>query len=389
MADNHKTSGAKSMPNPAADLVRSKINAIYSEEPSAKAEEAELEHIHHKLSKHQQFMQELADSGKSQEDIQTEWHAYYQELSDDEKREVWQEFYQASEQERKNADITPEPEHPPTSTHVYHEEEKPEDARAKKKSVADVRDTITKRALGKNKRRLSAKSHFKSLLFGISMGALTLLILLFSFFNERFIAPFITPSRNVSSTPIVIDPSSTAVGPESLIVIPKINIEIPVIYNINTIDEKTIQTNLENGVVHYATTPDPGEKGNVVLVGHSSSNIFNNGKYKFAFVLLHRLEVGDTFMLTKDGTRYVYKIYDKKIVKPTDVSVLGPSDRASTVTLITCDPPGSSINRLIIIGEQISPDPAKNTQSTVTASTQPTIVPGNAPSLWSRLTGWL
>ncbi|MCA9342611.1 sortase, partial [Candidatus Saccharibacteria bacterium] len=112
--------------------------------------------------------------------------------------------------------------------------------------------------------------------------------------------------------------------------------------------------------------------------------------YKFAFVLLNRLEVDDTFSLTYEGKRYVYKVFDKKVVPPTDVSVLGPSERASTATLITCDPPGTSINRLIIVGEQISPDPASNTASPVhQASTEPQIVPGNAPSLWSRFTNWL
>ncbi len=133
-----------------------------------------------------------------------------------------------------------------------------------------------------------------------------MIIVLFSFFNERFIAPLIQPSRNVTNTPLISDAS--AVGPAPEVIIPKINVEIPVVYGVNTIDEAAIDTALEEGVVHYADTADPGQNGNLVIVGHSSNNIFNKGKYKFAFVLLSRLETGDTFYLQKDGRRYTYQV---------------------------------------------------------------------------------
>jgi sortase A len=254
-----------------------------------------------------------------------------------------------------------------------------------------MKKQITRRVSANQKAKISAKQHFKSLLFGASLGAVVLLILLFGFFNERFIAPFYTPSKTVSSTSIIIDPTTTAVGPESKVIIPKINVEVPVVYDTNSIQEKDIQHALERGVVHYATTSSPGEKGNTVIFGHSSNNIFNGGKYKFAFVLLSKLQVGDTFILTKDGKRYDYRVYEKEIVKPTEVGVLGATDRPATATLITCDPPGTSLNRLVVYAEQISPDPATNATSTAVATegTQPPIVPGNAPSLWSRFRDWL
>jgi sortase A len=129
--------------------------------------------------------------------------------------------------------------------------------------------------------------------------------------------------------------------------------------------------------------------GNAVIFGHSSNNILNKGAYKFAFVLLNRLQEGDTFMLTKDGKRYVYRVYKKYVVKPTEVGVLGTQDKPSTATLITCDPPGTSINRLIVVGEQISPDPASNGASTALHTSQePSIVPGNSITLWQRIKNW-
>src|SRR5688572_19177115 len=78
--------------NHSADLVRQQIDQIYDKEPNAKEELAEAETARHR-SKHQQFMHQLNSSGKSLADIQTAWHQYYIELQDQEKHQVWQEFY--------------------------------------------------------------------------------------------------------------------------------------------------------------------------------------------------------------------------------------------------------------------------------------------------------
>lgn len=367
-------------PEPAANIARAKLAKLYAEEPNAGQELAEVTEAKH-LSKHQRYMESLSTSGKSLAEIQTAWHEYYTKLPDKEKHEVWQEFYAAHDKNGAPRPAPPKPEPKPEPVKVKSKATKPQ-------SVADLKEKIIHSANSTPRRKPTVKQHLHSLIFGLGMGAIVMLIFLFGFFNERFIAPFITPSRAVSSTPIIADPNSTAAGPNPEVIIPKINVEIPVVYDVGSVDEAAIQNALERGVVHYASTPDPGQKGNAVIVGHSSNNIFNQGKYKFAFVLLNKLEVGDTFYLTKDGVKYAYKIYDKKIVKPTDVSVLGPTDKLATATLITCDPPGTSLNRLIVVGEQISPDPAKNTASTAdpTAGEASGVVPGNAPSLWSRIT---
>lgn len=370
MSNDDKTK-SDDQPQLAANIARAKLAQVYKEEPSAKAEASDADKAVHP-SKHQRFMNSLSSSGKSLAEIQTAWHEYYVALSDDEKHEVWNEFYKQHDK--------PEPANPTPTT--KNQSERP----SQPKSVADVKQKIIRSANSGKRRKPTRKQNLHSIVFGLGMGTIVTMIFLFGFFNERFVAPFITPSRAVSSTPIIIDPNSNQAGPEPEVIIPKINVEIPVVYDVGTTDEAAIQNALERGVVHYASTPNPGQKGNSVIVGHSSNNIFNQGQYKFAFVLLNRLEVGDTFYLTKDSVRYAYKIYEKKIVKPTDVSVLGPTDKPATATLITCDPPGTSLNRLIVIGEQISPDPSTNTASTANpASGETGIVPGNAPSLWSRI----
>lgn len=413
--------------NPAIELIRKKLNDLYDKEPNAKEEKQEVEHLSTR-SKHQQFMHDLSQSGKSLAEIQIAWHSYYANLPDHEKHEVWHEFYanhgQAAETVQPVSQHRQEPQEPlpqigqhnpdpiaiPSREHIPHHkaginttieptEPKPQPKGAKKprktashkdtRTAAEVKKQLLSTVHTRSKRKQNA--HLQSLFFGLSMGLVVIVVLLFGFFNERFIAPFMTPSRAVSNTPIIIDPNSAAVGKDPLIIIPKINVEIPVVYDEPSIEEAKIQAGLERGVVHYATTASPGEKGNGVIFGHSANNILNKGKYKFAFVLLKRLELGDTFYIHKDGKRYVYKVFDKKIVPPTDVSVLNAGDKPATMTLITCDPPGTSLNRLVVVGEQISPDPNTNTASTAkpsdTAGT-PSSLPSEGQTLWDRVRSW-
>ena len=375
--------------NPAADLIRQKIQTMFVDEPDAEEELVEAEAAGKHRSKHQQYMHELSGSGKSLAEIQTAWHQYYLELPDKEKHQVWQEFYEEHGRDSGHSNAAQPAQHQKAAAHhTTTRQPKVTKRLSDNRTVAEVKRQI----LGKVQTRsqLKKSSHFKSLLFGLGMGSIAVVILLFSFFNERFIAPFVTPSKSVSNTPIIIDPATTVVGPDSRVIIPKINVDIPVVYDEASISEAAVQKALERGVLHYATTPDPGQTGNGVVFGHSSNNILNKGQYKFAFVLLNRLETGDTFILHKDGKAFVYRVFDKRIVKPTDLSVLGSASKPSTFTLITCDPPGTSINRLVVTGEQISPDPGANVASTVNPidSSTPVMLPSDSPSLWKRLTGW-
>jgi sortase A len=382
--------------NPAANLIRHKVEAAYANEPDATEDALDVAELGPKAirSRHQQYIYRLTNSGKSLAEIQKDWHDYYAGLTDVEKHEVWQEFYSVQSKSDSYGAVQNSmapvqelqyEEMPISPTQMPHKKTKA--VKTATRTVADLRDY----ALGNvsSKKQIKPMQHLQSLLFGLGVGSIVVLIFLFSFFNERFIAPFIQPSRNVASSTEVIA-TNTNGGNSPEIIIPKINVEIPVVYDINTIEESAVEKGLERGVVHYANTSNPGQNGNVVIFGHSSNNIFNPGKYKFAFVLLSRLDNGDTFYLQKDGKRYTYQIYKKTIVKPSDVGVLAATDKQATATLITCDPPGTSTNRLVVVGEQISPDPSQNSAPiTQTASAvQPANIPGNGPTLLSRFWHW-
>lgn len=405
--------------DPALDLIRSKVQQLYAQEPSANQEEKEIA-ASGAHSKHQQIIKNLMESNKPLAEVQTLWHQYYVALPNNEKHAVWNEFYQnyggssfsAQNAAKKASATADQPAKPLKDTSKTPKEDsnakpismidapvlgsvKPASKKPAKKgpakpkrSLQDTKTELLNKVSARGK--LRPKHHLQSLIFGMSMGFVVLTIFMFSFFNERFIAPFITPSRTASAGPIIIDPNAQ-VSAEPLISIPKINLEVPVVYGLESIEEALIQQGLENGAVHYPISPKPGENGNVVVVGHSSNNILNAGKYKFAFAILNYLEPGDTIIMQYNSKRYVYKVTEKFIVKPDDVSVLGPTSSLASLTLITCDPPGTNINRLIIRADQISPDPTSNVASTAppVSASQANSVPGNSPSLFSRLFGWL
>lgn len=369
----------------AADMIRGKVARIYDDEPDATTELTEAEHIDHR-SKHQQFMYQLGTSGKDLATIQTEWHNYYQSLPADERHQVWQEFYSSQ------SVITGQP--APKNASDAQALAKHKQQAAKPRKLRDARSTKDVQAAIKHSvtagGKLDAKHHLQSLLFGLGMGLVVIIIFLFGFFNEVVITPFIQPSRVSATTPLIVSNDSVAPSAEPKVIIPKINVEIPVSYSEKSINESALETALESGVVHYPTTSLPGQKGNAAIFGHSSNNIFNKGKYKFAFVLLHTLVEGDTFYLTYNSKVYAYKVISRTVVDPSEVGVLGPvSGQTATATLITCDPPGTSLRRLIVVGQQISPDPNTNSDQTSSATSytgsSPDALLGNGPTLWGRM----
>ena len=371
--------------NPAADLIRKKVNAAYSHEPNPGEEADDIEDLGKKLqrSKHQEFIYNLTNSGRPLHEIQTAWHEYYAGLTDSDKHKVWQEFYTTHAQAAQHPAIASQSTTAAKPKPAVRRHTAPKATSKAKQKLAEAKAKTTRPAI----RPKGPQNPLHSILFGLGTGSIVILIFLFSFFNERIIAPFIQPSRNSTNIPIISDsPVSTA--PE--VIIPKINVEIPVVYDVASINDADIQVGLHRGAVHYATTAVPGQNGNVVIVGHSSGNIFNQGNYKFAFSLLRAIDPGDTFFLQKDGKRYTYQVYSKRVVKPTDVSVLGVSDKPATATLITCDPPGTSASRLVITAQQISPDPISNNQAVpqTNVATAAAIIPSDSPTLWSRLTKW-
>jgi sortase A len=116
--------------------------------------------------------------------------------------------------------------------------------------------------------------------------------------------------------------SASQTFPNNRIIIQKIGVDAPIIWNI---EASKIHSELSNGVVHYKGTAQAGETGNVFFSGHSSDFIWAKGDYKNVFALLDKLVAGDIITITQNNKTYTYKVNNAFIVKPTETKVLEPT----------------------------------------------------------------
>lgn len=111
---------------------------------------------------------------------------------------------------------------------------------------------------------------------------------------------------------------------------------------------------LKKGVVRYPGTARPGEVGNAFIFGHSSNYPWVISEYNDVFALLNTLETGDEVIVYYNQHKYTYKITDRSIVKPGDTKVLSARDpNKKEISLMTCWPVGTTLERYIIFGELI------------------------------------
>ncbi len=396
----------------AADLIRAKIAGLFVEEPTVVNEEREItaeQRFHLPLSRHQQYLESLKRSGMSGQQLEAAWHSYYNKLDDDGKLEVWAEYNAKSTLTKSQNDepaktleqkavVDQVAATPPVAIvdysalqhHALPEPTKKTKLKSdKKRKKHDDNEPSTIGFRDHPKYKTLAR-HMRSIVFAVSVGVLFLFVMN----NELVIGrvkSYLSPGTAVAG-PIIQDATDVKVGPESRIIIPKLNVDLPIIIeNYDVTKESEFQKRLELGVVQIPGTALPGQNGNVVIVGHSSSNIFGPEKYKWAFVLLGKLDNGDTFQINYKGQRYIYAVYGKKVVKPADISVIyGPTPQPFTTSLITCDPPGTAYNRLVIQANQIFPVPNLSTPKVASSTeTNVTTVPGNSISLTQRIKDWL
>lgn len=221
------------------------------------------------------------------------------------------------------------------------------------------------------------------------VGVIVMLVML-GFIYSEYISGKIAyslSSRNVMSTAYVQPPElvEEAQNDTPTLVIPKINVDAPTIFDESISDETGIQKALMDGVLHFPNTALPGEQGNSVIIGHSSGALWRPGNYKYVFALLEKLENEDVIYVDYEDVRYTYKVTGMQVVNPTEVSVLNQTDDYR-LTLITCHPVGTNEQRLVITATQVSPKTDVNVKKT---SPKPVIVPKQIPSesrgLWDTL----
>jgi LPXTG-site transpeptidase (sortase) family protein len=217
------------------------------------------------------------------------------------------------------------------------------------------------RPFGKVMDELSGKWYYRYTLYYFLIFLGLLLLLNAPIIIGRFQTGDISKSRVISvqgleetkvekSAPL--DPGEV-IPVQSQLLVPKLGITAPIVYS-QSAAEKDIQSQLTQGVVHYAGTAMPGEVGNSFITGHSSNFWWIKGSYNYVFINLDKLAVGDQAKIYYEGNKYVYAVTGVRTVEPSDTSVLAQGD-TPTLTLMTCTPPGTNWKRLVVSLNQISP----------------------------------
>lgn len=145
------------------------------------------------------------------------------------------------------------------------------------------------------------------------------------------------------------EPASTEFG----LVIPKIQVNVPVVADVAADIERIYYAKLRGGVAHQAATSKPDQRGNTVIFGHSSAIPgLQPTNYANTFVLLDKLKKGDDITLYYKTNSYRYQVTETKKVSPEMLDILNQTEE-SRLTIFTCWPPGSDLKRYVVVAKLV------------------------------------
>ena len=308
------------------------------------------------------------------------WQKYYQ---------MYYERYYAGNIAAKNREISrltkeTQKNTPNTST------DEPTDPQAI--AIKELRSQIQQK-VRESAQKVKKSRHFIPAIAGISV----LLIFMFLQYNRIIfgaVAAYTTPGA-INPQNIIVDASTDAsVSSEPRMIIPKINVDAPVVYGAAS-DTKSQSEAMKRGIAHFSipgASAVPGQVGNAVFAAHSSNDAFAAGDYKFVFAQNEKLVKGDIIYMNYNSKRYKYKITSTEVVMPNEVSKVQLNTNKPMLTLVSCVPLGTAEKRLLVFAEQINPDPNKATSTSESGSSQQqgnnSAIPGKPePTILERLFG--
>ena len=154
----------------------------------------------------------------------------------------------------------------------------------------------------------------------------------------------------LKSTPVMMKP----VNEDFSIIIEKIGVNSPIVRDISVVDEKAYKEALKTGVAHAISSDYPTTApSNVYLFAHASLNFWDLGKYATVFNLLRKMDLKDKINIFYQGDRYVYEVVNKEVVRGWNTNSITRSVIEPILTLQTCDPPGTTINRFVVTAKLI------------------------------------
>ena len=148
--------------------------------------------------------------------------------------------------------------------------------------------------------------------------------------------------------------------PGNRLIIPDLNINAPLIdteeSGVIDFSKENFDEELTKGVVKYPTTPTPGNKGNTLIFGHTSSEWWKKNEYGVIFRNIPKLKAGQKFYVIWNGKKTAYEMVERKVVRPKDVENYYHefSDKnESYLTLMGCYPIWTADKRMMVVAKKI------------------------------------
>lgn len=312
---------------------------------------------------------------------QAQWEQYHS---------AWQKYYQLYYERYYLASVYKQRQAEQAAVKTEAAETPPPAGITQSEAMTQLRNSIRHKVMtGAQKVRRSR--HFIPVIAGLAV-----LILFVALQYNRIIIGTVmayTTPGNIDPQNIIVSPNAEeVVGPEPRMIIPKINVDAPVVYGVGP-DHNSQMKAMESGIAHFSipkANAVPGQVGNAVFAAHSSNDAFAAGDYKFVFAQNEKLIKGDIIHMNYGGKRYTYAVTRTEVVLPHEVAKIQLDTDKPMLTLISCVPLGTAQKRLLVFAEQISPNPQEAQAAAPENNAAPSAadIPGKpAPTLLERLFG--
>jgi len=149
------------------------------------------------------------------------------------------------------------------------------------------------------------------------------------------------------------------VPPTNRLIISKIDLDVPIVNSKykdqSDFTQGNFDTELENWVVKYPTTPEPWKIWNTLIFGHTSQERWKKNPYWTVFSKIPNLNIWDEITLIWWWNLYKYKIVEKIIVSPKNVDAQYKKyQNWDFITLMGCYPIWRTDKRMMITAERIN-----------------------------------
>jgi LPXTG-site transpeptidase (sortase) family protein len=143
--------------------------------------------------------------------------------------------------------------------------------------------------------------------------------------------------------------------PDNRLFVEWLDIQAPIVdvkyYTEEKLEKWDFANELEQWVVKYPGTPNPDQKGNMLIFGHTSNYAWIKSDFNNVFSKIPQMEIGNQIKLARNGKIYMYKVISKDIVKPKDLIAIWAKNDDHYISLIWCYPIWDSKQRVVVQGK--------------------------------------